>query len=251
MTKNYLKLNEEKTEILIISKRASTTPGQTQVGSIDIGGHAIVPATHVRNLGVLIDSSAKMDKQISNVCKGAFSVLRQISRHRSYLSDDAAATLVISLVTSKLDYCNSLLYGLPQNLLSKLERVQNSAARLVCRKSKHDHITQTLIHLHWLPIRERIEYKILLITFKALNGLAPNYLACLLHWYTPGRALRSSDSKQLFVPKTKLIQYGDRAFHYCAPFLWNKLPLELRGTTSISVFKRCLKTHLFRKAYNL
>lgn len=245
MTDCYLKLNEEKTEVIVISKK---TQGATSTMSVDIAGHQIVPSTFVRNLGVIVDSTACMDKQINNICKSAFYMLRNISRIRRYLTNDAAKSLVHSFVSTKLDYCNSLLYGLPKCQLNKMQRVLNCAARVVARVGRNDHITGILISLHWLPVCERIEFKILLLTFKALHGLAPKYLTCLIHVYTPVRPLRSVNSCTLTVPTSCLKRYGDRAFVHCAPILWNRLPHTLRAIDDIVSFKRDLKTFLFKRA---
>ena len=154
-----------------------------------------------------------------------------------------------AFVSSKLDYCNALLYGLPKKQLDKLQRVLNCAARVVSKVRKHEHITPILASLHWLPVPQRIDYKLILITFKALNGMAPGYLAELLHWYRAPRSLRSNALATLVIPKTRLKYYGDRAFVKAAPFLWNSLPLSLRQMSDLDEFKGALKTHLYRVAY--
>ena len=117
--------------------------------------------------------------------------------------------------------------------------------------NRWEHITDTLVSLHWLPIHERVEYKILLLVFKALHGLAPGYLSDLLNVYVPTRNLRSMHSFTLVVPKTRLKYYGDRAFCHCGPVLWNGLPHVLRSEPDINVFKGMLKTFLFKRAYSL
>ena len=103
-----------------------------------------------------------------------------IRRIRKYLLQEAAATLVHSFVTCRIDYCNSLLYGLPSYQLAKVHRVQNVAAKLVYRESKFFHITPLFTKLHWLPISFRIKFKIVLLTYKAMNGLAPCYISDLI-----------------------------------------------------------------------
>ena len=176
--------------------------------------------------------------------------LHHISRIRSFLTDEAAASLVRSLIFSRIDYANSLLFGLPDCLLSKLQMVQNNAARLVMRRQKSDHITPLLKHLHWLPIKYRIEYKINLITYKALHGQAPKYITDFLDEYKPTRSLRSASRGFLQERRARLKRSGERAYSVCAPKLWNKLPLSVRSCGSTDSFKVALKTHLFKNAFN-
>ena len=142
----------------------------------------------------------------------------------------------------------SLLYGLPSREIEKLQRLQNTAARLTVCMKKTDHITPVLKKLHWLPVNDRITFKLLLLTYKSLNGLAPVYINELLHHYTPCRSLRSSDSNFLAIPKTTTITYGDRSFAAIAPKLWNQLPLAIRQSDSADSFKRAMKTYLFRES---
>ena len=142
----------------------------------------------------------------------------------------------------------SLLYGLPSREIEKLQRLQNTAVRLTVCMKKTDHITPVLIKLHWLPVNDRITFKLLLFTYKSLNGLAPVYINELLYHYTPCRSLRSSDSYFLAIPKTTTITYDDRSFAAIAPKLWNQLPLAIRQSDSVDSFKRALKTYLFRES---
>ena len=165
------------------------------------------------------------------------------------LSYDATVTIVHAFITSRLDYCNSLFFGLPGYVLKRLQRVQNAAARLVFQAKKYDHVTPLLINLHWLPIELRIEYKILLITFKVLHGDAPKYLCDLLIKYTPVRALRSASKNLLCKPRFNLKTYGGRSFAVAAPTLWNNLPSSIKDSGTVSSFKKLLKTFLFKKAY--
>ena len=132
-------------------------------------------------------------------------------------SEESTKALVHAFVRCRLDNCNSLLYGLPKNQIEKLQRVQNSAARLVVNARRHDHITRVLRDLHWMA-----PSGILLFTFKALNGLAPTYLSDLVKFYVHERNLRSTSQKLLAVPFSKTKSYGDRAFSICAPKLWNE-----------------------------
>ena len=128
------------------------------------------------NIGVLFDESLSLIPQVTAMCKSAFYHLRKIRLIRKHLTCDAAQLLVQALVTSKLDYCNSLLYGLPKNVIKQLQRVQNAAARVVTLSPKFCDITLVLMNLHWLPIDLRIKFKILTVTYKTLHGLAPAYI---------------------------------------------------------------------------
>ena len=157
--------------------------------------------------------------------------------------------LVHAFITARLDYRNSILYGLPKRLIQRLQRIQNTAARLVTRTNRDDHITPVLKGLHWLPVQERIMFKILLLTYKTIHGTAPSYLSELVSSYTPSRSLRSSSTNLLCRRKTKLLQYGGRSFFSAAPKLWNELPDSVRKCESLDVFKSALKKHLFCNAY--
>ena len=141
------------------------------------------------------------------------------------------------------------MHGIPGKLLSKLQRIQNASAKLIVGAKKRDHVTAILKELHWLPVDQRVVFKVLLLTYKALHDEVPVYLKELLHWHVPSRSLRSSSANLLVVPSSKLITYGDRFFHVAAPTLWNKLPLIVRNSSSCDVFKNNLKTHLFKIAY--
>jgi hypothetical protein len=153
--------------------------------------------------------------------------------------------LQMPLVLSKLDYCNSLFYSLPDTSISRLQRVQNSLARVVVPSIKRSqHISPTLCKLHWLPVHQRIQYKIAALTFKTLYHKQPSYLVDLLLPYVPTRNLRSSDKHLLTVPNIKSA-IGRRSFQFAAPTIWNTLPLSLRSSTSLHSFLTGLKTHLF------
>ena len=187
-----------------------------------------------------------MKDHVTNICKNTNFHLCHIGRIRKYLTRSSAKAIVHALITSRLDNNNSLLYGLLDCEIKRLQRVQNNAARIVTRSKRREHITPVLRSLHWLPISSRIVFKILLLTFKAINGHAPSYLTDLLVPYHPARQLRSSNSGSLTVPKTKLVTYGDRSFSKGASILWNSLPQSIRASPTVSTFKSHLKTHLFK-----
>ena len=189
-----------------------------------------------------------MSKQVQNVCKTAYIQLRRISSIRHLLTPKATQTLICSLVLSRLDYCNSLLYGLPDATLGRLRRVQNMAARIISRSKRYDHITPVLYNLHWLPIEARIKYKLLLHVFKAVKCCGPSYLSDLVNVYVPSRPLRSATGFTLIVPsKTKTL--GDRSFVVAGPVLLNSLPVKIRTLETVDQFKRAIKTHLFSEYF--
>ena len=169
MTANKLQLNDNKTEAMIIlSNRMSVHSPLPSV--IHIGDADVPFVSSVKNLGVTLDSNLSMSQHISNTCKAAYIQIRHISSIRHLLTTQATQTLVCSLVLSRLDYCNSLLSGCPQYLLDKLQKVQNAAARLVCKAKKSDHIHPILETLHWLPVTHRIQCKMSTICFNSISG---------------------------------------------------------------------------------
>ena len=148
--------------------------------NIKVGGPGRKPSYQVKNLGSWLHPNLNMLHHITNVCKAGFFYLFNIRRIKKYLSRDSLLTLVHAFITSRLDYCNALLYGLPKQQIAKLQRVQNAAARLIMDIGKYSHITPALFELHWLPVPARIHFKILLLAFRAIHGLAPAYISNLL-----------------------------------------------------------------------
>ena len=157
--------------------------------------------------------------------------------------------MVQGLVVSRLDYANALLIGIPQAQVERLQRLQNCAARLITCTPWRAHITAILKELHWLPAEYRPRFKILLLTYKALHGLAPAYIKDMVHEYQPARSLRSSQRSLLQVPRVRTA-YGRRSFRYSAAMLWNELPEHVKSAQSVPAFKKLLKTHFFRLAYD-
>ena len=249
MAVNKLKLNKEKTELLLLHSRFRNFP---PIQSFTFENDTVNIVAHARNIGVTFDSLMSYDKHINNLVKTSFFHLRNIAKIRNCLSDDVCKIVIQSLVCAKIDNCNALLYGLPKKLITKLQSVQNAAARIIARKHKYDHITATLKQLHWLPIEYRIMYKINLLTFKCLHDLAPAYLTELINVYKPKRTLRSSSKAvklETLTFNTKT--YGFRSFSVHAPHLWNDLPENIRSVHNLSTFKSYLKTHLFKLAFDL
>ena len=203
MTNNLLKLNEDKTELIVITSRDSSSKEQNI--TINIGGHAISPSdTYPKNLGVVFDSTCSLKQHVSNICRSINFNLYSIGKIRRYIDQSTTEKMVTALITSRMDYCNSLMYGMNQSLIDSLQRCQNNAARIVTLRRKYDHISPFMCDLHWLRVPYRIQYKVLLLTYKALNGMAPVYLKDLLVKRPPSRSPRSTpDDTLLQKPKFK------------------------------------------------
>ena len=250
MTTNKLKLNEDKTEAIVFGCNKNTS-SFTDI-TLSVNGHSISCSTKVKNLGVLLNQNMSMSSFVSELCKLLYFQLRKISHVRKFLSRAVTKTLVTSFVLSRLDYCNSLLAGLPNDIIQPLQNVQNHAARIITLKRKRDHVTPLLKELHWLPVKERICYKICLLCYKCLNNMAPEYLSNFLKIYVPSRTLRSADDKTTLVkPSKNYVTFGQRSFNYVAPNEWNKLPKNIREARSIDSFKKQLKHHLFTTYYQI
>ena len=191
MHDNMLVLNDSKTEVIRFSSKfcSRDRPWECDVQVGDVSVHS---SSTVRDLGVTFDVSMTMASHVAGLCKSASFALWRISKIRNFLDQGSTERLVHAFVTSRLDYCNSLLYGLPNYQISKLQSIQNAAARLVTRTRKTEHITPLLRRLHWLPLQKRVEFKILCLTYKVLNDMAPVYLRELLNIRSSGRTLRST-----------------------------------------------------------
>ena len=250
MIRDRLMINDDKTELILIGTRQQL--GKiNDVCNISVGDYDICPSSSVRNLGAWFDNKLSTSTHVTKICKAAFYQLHNIRRIKKYLSRDSLLKLIHAFITSRLDYCNGLLNGLPNSQIVKLQRVQNAAARLVMSLSKYSHISPALYQLHWLPVRHRVHFKILILTFKAIHGLAPKYIIELIN-IKPRSIynLRSNQSLLLDPPKGKmLVTLGDRSFSAAAPYLWNSLPADLRDIQSLAIFKCKLKTYLFRAAF--
>ena len=244
MAHNFLQLNPDKTEILIIGPDTISNSIQQFLGPLAAN---IKPTA--KKLGVFFDSKMNLEFHVKKVTQACFYHLRNISKIKSFLTPTDLEKIMHAFVSSRLDYCNGLYTTLSSSSLSKLQLVQNTAARILTNTSRRAHITPVLAALHWLPIKARIDFKIILTTFKALHGLAPSYILDLLPPKENVRILRSSNKGLLKVPVTRRKTKGDRAFAVVAPTLWNALPLTLKNAESVDIFKSMLKTFLFRKHF--
>ena len=213
-----------------------------------VGDVRVKAVDKARNLGIIFDKEMGLNEQVRNVCKRGYGNLKNLVSIRRSLDEQTAKIAAHAFVTSHLDYGNSMYYGLFNYQIDKLQLLQNSAARVVKKKKKFDHISSDLEDMHWLPIPARIEFKILLLTWKCLHDQGPSYLKDLLK-LNDKQDYRPHYKKTLLVPKTKLITCGDRSFQVAAPTLWNALSGFIRLSDKLTTFKSKLKTHLFKRYY--
>ena len=223
--------------------------GPVRPPPFDLGPLAQYLKPTLSNLGFKMDSDFKLHNQISSVTRSCFFHLRRLAKVKPFLSQQHFQSVIHAYITSRLDYCNSLYFGASQKELARLQLVQNAAARLLTGTKKFDFITPVLRSLHWIPVHLRIQFKILVFTYKSLNGLAPPYLLELVSPYTPARCLRSADQMLLEASKAKKAPRGKRAFSAAAPTLWKELPLPIKQAPSLTAFKSRLKTHFFLLAF--
>ncbi len=243
MMDHHLQLNLAKTELLVFS----TNPSLHHNFSIQLGSSTITPSRTARNLGVVIDDQLSFTDHIATTARSCRFALYNIRKIRPFLSEQAAQLLVQALVLSRLDYCNALLAGLPTCTIKPLQLIQNAAARVVFNEPKKAHVTPLFIRLHWLPIAARIKFKVLMFAYKTTTGTAPIYLNSLVQTYAPSRSLRSASERRLVVPSQRGTKSLSRTFSWTVPSWWNDLPISIRTAESLAIFKKHLKTHLFRQ----
>ena len=240
-----LELNDDRTEfVYLVSWNNTKSISIEPITIADI----MLPTSSERNIGVIFDNTFQMNVQVGEVCQACYFWLKNIHRVRSHLTLTATCQIVHWL--SQDYYFNSFLQGLPKYQLARLQRVQNAAARIIACIPRHEHISEIRMQLHWLPIQQRIIYKILLLTILVVHGKAPEYLFELLVLHKPSRALRSADQPIFTQPQSFTNKFGNRAFVIAAPKLWNYIPTSLRDIHDPNIFKRSLKTYLFEEAYH-
>ena len=233
--KKALKIHEYKTKFIIFRKKRN----QLNDINLTVRNNLIPCEESIKILGVTLDCKRNMEKHVTSTCRVSYMHIRGVNSIRSFLTEHATKILMTSTVLTRLDYCNSTYAGLPQKSLYKLQLAQNTAARFVARIPRHHHITPTLQHLKWLPINKRCQFKIFVMTFKALHSQVPSYICDLLHWYTPARTLRS-----LVPNRSKTVRYGKRLFDTSTAVLWNNLPNTIKCATSIICYKNLLKHYM-------
>ena len=248
MTQNLLKLNSNKTEFILFGTRHQLS--KVDDISIQIGSNTIKPANHVRNLGFVMDNLLKNGPHINKITSSCYCTLRNIAKIRPSLDTKSAQLITQALVTSCLDYCNTLLAGSSKYQIDKLQCIQNMSCQLICNINRYDHVSPAMRNLHWLKIPERIVYKLCLLVYKCCNNLAPKYLTELLPSRTSSRPLRSSHSVNITEAYFKNSQCQSSSFSSAGPRAWNSLPTRVKTAQSLNSFKSLLKTHLFTISYN-
>ena len=255
MDSRRLKLNVDKTECIIVGSTRSRCQNLANFTHLTLGEFRIKISESVRNLGVIFDKDLSFCDHMKRTKKQVIGNLINISRISKFLDISCRMKLVHGLVLSKIDYCNFIYYGLPNRDLRSLQLLINNAARIVCGMDRfsRERITPKCISLHILPLKARIEYKICLLAYKAIKYGQPSYLCTLLKPHEQARELplRGERDGRLHEPVISRAAYSNRCFSYIAPRMYNNLPVELKTLTCLERFKNDLKTHLFRKSYDL
>ena len=251
MDSKQLKLNDSKTECLIIGKKINLR--RLDINRLKVLENEFEVKTPIKNLGVIFDCDLSFDEQINQVTRTAGYHLRNIAFLKKYLDEKTIRMLIHNYVISRLDYCNVLYYGLPNYNLKKIQNVFNRAARLIKGLSLRERITPTLIELHWLPVKARIIFKMCVLVYQALRTGKPGYIRNMLSDFRPDTTVslrHSNDPYRLEEPRSRT-NTGSRAFARSAPRVFNRLPLDVKHSPDCDTFKKVLKTHLFSQCYDI
>ena len=250
-TVNMLRLNDSKTELMLVTSKRSKHLHNLPT-SITIGNAQIPFKQSVKNLGFTLDCHLTMNAHVSNIARTCYFELRRLAYIRRFLTSTATATLVSAFVLSRIDYCNSLLFGSTLDVTSHLQRIQNYAARVILRLPMSSRITIHLKSLHWLPVKVRSTYKIACLCFHCHSSTAPSYVTDMLHkkpLHTRNTRSSSYTMPLLNRPAHSKATLGDRSFSFASSSVWNSIPNDVKCAPSLSSFKSRLKTYLFRSVY--
>ena len=237
---NMLKLNDNKTELMLVSSKG-TKHLHDLTTSITMGDAQIPFKQSVRTLGFTLDCHLTMNAHVSNIARTCYFELRRLVSIRRFLTSTATATLVSAFVLSRIDYCNSLLFGSTHDVTYNLQRIQNYAARVILCLPNSSSITIHLKPFHWLPVKVRSTYKIACLYYHCHSSTAPSYVTDMLH------------KKPLHTRNTRSSSYTmpllNHSFSFASSSVWNSIPNDVRCAPSLSSFKSRLKTYLFRSVY--
>ena len=236
-----LQLNPGKTQILLIGPNSVLK--QISIRGVQLSIDTCIRFVNVtKDLGVKIDEHLTFEPQIMSLKKDCFRLIRNVVKRRSLFSTSQLKLIVNSIIVCKLDYCNSLYHGISDSLIQQLQLIQNAAAKAIVGLHKFDPLGDTLKELHWLPIIYRIKFKMLLLVYKCLNGMGPDYLTSMFNF--------ASSTHTIYLSEPRILsRYGERSFQKAGPKIWNELPHDLKTCTSLDVFKVALKTYLFKQAF--
>ena len=242
MNTYFLKINPSKTEIILFTPPSMKSTAKIQ--GIFVNGGCIRFSDSVRLLGVQFDSSMSFDKHVSKIVSECWYHIRNIQKIRRYLTDDELKKVIHAVISSKIDYCNSILYGVKLSTLNKLQTVQTEAAKIVSHTQAGSSLSdQSFENLHWLKVKERIVFKLLLFVHKFFTGKAASYFSDLF-------LVKCSTKRLLYVNYMDTVS-GRRAFSYASPRLWNHLSEDVRLQDNTEKFKKMIKTVLFRNTNNI
>ena len=247
---NKLKLNPQKTEVAIFG--SATTLKSSTVSDFVVYDNIVKISSDVKCLGIFFDQQLRFDRHISSITQSSFLFIKSLYRIRDCLDDDTIAKIIQACIFSRLDYCNGILNKCGMVRLQRLQRIQNSCARLIKRLPRHSDTSLVRKDLHWLPIKFRISYKICCFAHKRIYGVLPDYLMTLLSIRTPPAdsvRLRSYCAPTLIQPVAKST-ISSSGFKFSAPFHWNALPASIRSLDNYNTFRKQLKTHFFTLAFN-
>ena len=252
MILNYanLKLKDSKTELMLVTSKRSKH-FHTLLTSITIGNAQIPFKQSVKNSGFTLDCHLTMNAHISNIARTCYFELRRLASIRRFLTSTTTATHVSAFALSRIDCCNSLLFGSTRDVTSHLQRIQNYAARVILRLPKSSSITTHLKSLHWLPVKVCCTYKIASLGYHCRSSTAPSYVADMLQKKpSHTRNTRSSSYAMPLLnrPAHGMAKQGDRSFSFASSSVWNSIPNDVRCAPSLSSSKSHLKTYLFRSA---
>ena len=254
MVENFMKLNETKTELLVMGKPLVLEKCNLEV-KLQFGDTTITPTEckgdSWKSLGVKLDKCLSMERQLNSVKQKCSWTMNNIRRIGYYLDEEVKIMMIKQLVISKLDYCNSLYMNLPQKRLKKLKSILNGGVRFIYNiKDRKEDLIPFYKKAHILPIDERIFFKVCLLSYKIVYDIAPDYLKQLIEmdsftssWNT--RSKPAEDNLRMKLPKMCKTKASERRFSVYAPVAWNSLPLKIRSINNIDSFKKMLKTHLF------
>ena len=250
-TENMLKLNYNKTELMLITSKR--TKHLHNLPTSTTTGNAQTPFKQsVMNLGLTLDCHLTMNAHVTNIARTCYSEQHRMASIRRFLTNTATATLVSAFVLSRIDCCNSLLFGSTHDVTSHLQWIQNYAARIILHLPKSSSITIHLKSLHWLPVKVRSTYKIACLCYHCHSTTAPSYVADMLH-KKPSHSSNTCSSSYtmplLNRPAHSKATLGDRSFSFVSSSVWNTIPNDVRCAPSLSLFKSRLKTYLFCSVY--